>query len=521
MALPKALRYAVLHVGSSSMSITILEYKGIDDVRVIDYAAREVTFGEELFQTSRLSFETIEEICHILKGYKQLMSDYGVSRSRLYGTTVIREAANRRSILDQIYIQTGMRVEVIDMPKEVYYKYALLYYKMTNQYRLTDPTKATLFLDITSGGVGLTVWRGESLLFQRNMHSGSLRVMESFNRNQRSSTSFPMAITEYLHRMIGPLREELKTFNINSVILSGDEAQYMARLMGDGSNKDDIITIEPERFKGFIKSFDGVTATKLINRYKLPEYKANILMPTMILFNEIITAIEPKSLIFSSFSFSQGISWFYGVEAENNPFMYQLREQNAQLARAVAARYHTDSIHDAEVERFSSLFCKTLRHKGLPERWGYLCRIAAILCSVGKFVNLRNHGEHAYHIVMGTDIFGLSEEEKQVVANVVFYHYKGTPSDDDTYFNSLTELQKIQVTKLVAIIRVACALDAGSNQKISDVILEERDNVLYVFCRTNEDISLEWWTFNRDAEYFTEVFGMELILVRGGDRHVQ
>ncbi|MDU3384100.1 MAG: phosphatase [Veillonella sp.] len=477
MTLPKALRYAVLHVGSSSMSITILEYKGIDDVRVIDYAAREVTFGEELFQTSRLSFETIEEICHILKGYKQLMADYGVSRSRLYGTTVIREAANRRSILDQIYIQTGMRVEVIDMPKEVYYKYALLYYKMTNQYRLTDPTKATLFLDITSGGVGLTVWRGESLLFQRNMHSGSLRVMESFNRNQRSSTSFPMAI--------------------------------------------DIITIEPERFKGFIKSFDGVTATKLINRYKLPEYKANILMPTMILFNEIITAIEPKSLIFSSFSFSQGISWFYGVEAENNPFMYQLREQNAQLARAVAARYHTDSIHDAEVERFSSLFCKTLRHKGLPERWGYLCRIAAILCSVGKFVNLRNHGEHAYHIVMGTDIFGLSEEEKQVVANVVFYHYKGTPSDDDTYFNSLTELQKIQVTKLVAIIRVACALDAGSNQKISDVILEERDNVLYVFCRTNEDISLEWWTFNRDAEYFTEVFGMELMLVRGGDRHVQ
>ena len=122
---------------------------------------------------------------------------------------------------------------------------------------------------------------------------------------------------------------------------------------------------------------------------------------------------------------------------------------------------------------------------------------------------------------MGTDIFGLSEEEKQVVANVVFYHYKGTPSDDDTYFNSLTELQKIQVTKLVAIIRVACALDAGSNQKISDVILEERDNILYVFCRTNEDISLEWWTFNRDAEYFTEVFGMELMLVRGGDRHVQ
>ena len=55
MALPKALRYAVLHVGSSSMSITILEYKGIDDVRVIDYAAREVTFWGRIIPN--LSFE--------------------------------------------------------------------------------------------------------------------------------------------------------------------------------------------------------------------------------------------------------------------------------------------------------------------------------------------------------------------------------------------------------------------------------------------------------------------------------
>ena len=50
MALPKALRYAVLHVGSSSMSITIVEYRDIDDVRIIDHAAREVTFERNYFK---------------------------------------------------------------------------------------------------------------------------------------------------------------------------------------------------------------------------------------------------------------------------------------------------------------------------------------------------------------------------------------------------------------------------------------------------------------------------------------
>lgn len=107
------------------------------------------------------------------------------------------------------------------------------------------------------------------------------------------------------------------------------------------------------------------------------------------------------------------------------------------------------------------------------------------------------------------------------MANVVYYHYKGTPSDDDAYFNALTELQKIQVTKLVAVIRVACALDAGSNSKDFRCYLRGAWIVIIVFCRTNEDISLEWWTFTGDSEYFTEVFGMEIKLVRGGDRHVQ
>ena len=65
---------------------------------------------------------------------------------------------------------------------------------------------------------------------------------------------FQWLLPEYLHRMIGPFREELKTFNIDSVVYLAMKLN-MARLMGDGNNKDDIITIEPERFKGLIKSF--------------------------------------------------------------------------------------------------------------------------------------------------------------------------------------------------------------------------------------------------------------------------
>ncbi|WP_028257609.1 phosphatase [Veillonella montpellierensis] len=512
MGLYKPLRYAILHVGASSMSITILEYQTIDKVKVIDYARREVTFGEELFQTNRLSFKTIEEICVVLKGYKSLMADYGISRYKLYGTAVVREAINRRSILDQIFIHTGMRVEVVDMPKEVYYKYFLLYFSMNEEHLLRDD-EAVLFLEMSSGGVGLTVWKGGSMLFQRNVHSGSLRIMESFNRNERAAATFPTAVAEYIRRMISPLKAELQECHITSIVLSGDEARLIAKLMNYGEVSDATRSIDPQIFNDFFDSFHGVTATKLINRFHLPEFKAHILMPTIILHHELISMIRPKRLLMNRASFSEGISLYYGAEYEKHPYLHMLREQNIQLARAIAARYHTDALHDREVERFSLQFCQALTSYGLPERWAYLSRFAAILCSVGKYVSLRNHGEHSYHIIMGTDIFGLSEQEKEVVANVVYYHYKGTPSDDDDNFSKLTELQKIQVTKLVAIIRTACSLDAGSNQKVESIDIQIEDNMVHVIAYTQEDISLEEWIFKRDSEYFTEIFGMEIQLI--------
>lgn len=510
-------RYAVLHVGSSSMSVTILEYKSLEQMRVVDYASREVTFGEELFQTNQLSFETIEEICKVLKGYKQLMADYGVTEAKLYGTTVIREAKNRRIILEQIFIHTGLRLEVIDMPKEVYYKYFALYYHMQD-HELQKAGKPLMFVDITSGGVGITVWKGTQVLFQHNIHSGSLRVIESFNRSQRASASFPGAVAEYLRRVLDPLRDELRAFSINHIVFAGDEARFLAECLQMDTIREKALSISAHSVSDFVDSFEHTSISTLINRYHIPAFRANILMATMILYAEIIHMLQPSTILVSGITFSQGIAMYYGVDKANAPYIHLLREQNVQTARAIAKRYHTDAVHDREVERFTMQLSAALKDQGVPERWGYLGRIAALLCSVGKYVNLRNHGEHAYHIVMGSDIFGLSDQEKEVVANVVYYHYKGTPSDDDGYYCRLTEYQKIAVLKLVAIIRLACALDAGANQKVQRIAVDRQGESLVVTAFRQEDISLERWTFERDAVFFANVFGLSVCLEERGDR---
>ena len=117
--------FAAIHLGSEQVGIQIVQYQDVDDIKVIDQAARQVLLGEETFKTGRISFTAMNELCELLKGYRRMMAEYGVRDYRLLATTAVREAANRDYILDQIKVKTGLNVEIVDMPQEIFYKYVL------------------------------------------------------------------------------------------------------------------------------------------------------------------------------------------------------------------------------------------------------------------------------------------------------------------------------------------------------------------------------------------------------------
>lgn len=512
MSQHQPLSYAIIHVGSSTMSISIVEYRSIDDIRQIEFASREVTFGEELFQTNRLAFDTIHEICTVLKGYRDLMEAYGVTEYKAFATSVIREAENRRFILDQIYVQAGLEIEVLEMPREVYFKYFALYRNM-GAIGMTDTQDAVLFVDVTSGGLGITVWQGGALLYQQNMHMGTIRVLESFNRTQRASQSFSSVVEEVLSSMLQPIVRELHKFRIKYLVLSGDEPRTIAHMMGINVKQNNVI-VNPQQFEDLYRSFDGVTTIKLMNRFHMPEHRANIIMPMMVLYHEILQLVTVNNMFVNNTTFREGAVLYYGASKEAAPYLRKIRLQNLQLARSIAERYHYDVNNSEKIEAFGSVILNTLSEwSGLNERSAFLFRMAAILHGVGKHINLRKHNAQSYNIIMGTDLFGLSEAEKKVVANIAYYYYKGDPDDEDDNFRSLSEPEKMMTIKLTAIFRLARALDQSHKQKIKtiDVSLKNRELLIEAHCG-DEDISLERWIFEEESRYFGEVFGLTATL---------
>lgn len=505
-------RFAAIHVGSEQIGIKIVEYTKLDNVKVVEQSYRQVMLGEETFKTGRVSFAAVNEICELLKGYRRLLAEYGVRDYRLVATTAIREARNQPYIIDQIKVKTGLAVEVVDMPQEIFYKYVSLV-KTVNDRGLLNAREGLLFVDISSGGLGFTLYKEGNLRYQQNIHIGALRIKESFEKNQRDSAHFHQALSEYISSTIEPVEKEMSQHNIKRLVLSGPETKLLLKMLGKQQGR--FTHVGLSEFDTLYKQVRSLNLPQIITAFNLTEHKAEIVLPTIVLYKQILSLTNPEEIVVLSDQFIDGIVIKHIAEKTTDEHNDLIESQMISLCWEISKRYYYDPGHAAAVEKWSMLlFDKLARVHGLGERHRLLLKVAAILHDIGKHVNLRRHYFYSYRLIISSDILGFSEAEKHIMANIAFYHSKGLPSDADANFASLTPNQKVTVSKLSAIIRLADAIDRSHRQKVSQAEAVLRGDELVITVTSQEDMSLEGWTFADKAGFFEDVFGIKAVLIR-------
>ena len=504
--------FGIVHIGSIKTSAAIVRYRSPAAVEVIESASKETAFGEEIFRTHRLSFESLHELCTILQGFRQLFSDYGVDTVYPIATTVVREAENSLGILDLLYLRTGFSFHVADMTEEIYYKFFALHHRLKADKSLEK--KPLLLLDVTSGGLAFTGWQSGALLFQMNAAGGRLSILEHFTKKERSDIMFPSAVRDYLHAALSPLWPTIERAKIHTLVLSGFEARILARMLTpEAAGKS--ASISPEAFLDFLEGLAPLTVKKLMRVFSLPERLASILLPTLLLYDEVVRTIKIQSIRVLDTPFILGYATWCGALTRSPNAIREQNELLLGLARSISERYGCNPAHDDRVEGFATRLFSALRPvHGLTERHGLLLRMSAVLHEIGKFVNLRNYTLHTWQTILGSDIFGITDSEKEIIASIGYYYTKDNPDRRDTHYQQLTREQKIVADKCCAILRLADALDQGHRGKLTMKSTRLLHDELIIEYEAEDDISLIRWTFRRASVLFCEVFGIAPVLKR-------
>lgn len=506
--------FAIIHLGSEMVSLQIIEYKDLDDFKIIEEANQKIKLGEETFKHKKISFATSTSVCEILKGYRRLMDDYGVENYSMQATTAVREAENQAYFLDQIYVKTGLKVDVVDMPREIYTKFTSILRTLAKD-KEDYTAKGTLLVDISSGGLGITYMKSGLIKYQQNLHIGIIRIKEDFKRNQRSSSNFGETLTEYIASTLGPVKAALASEEIKYLVLSGTETELMLKMVGKKITPNQVERLKVSDFTNFSDRLRKMNLNRIIKAYGIEQSSAELIWPTIILYQQLLSLAPTKEIIVTPDRFIDGMKTLYIANRSNLDYIKTLQTILLSLVHSIGERYYYDKIHAMQVEKLALLVFEAIKKThGLTEHDKLLLKVACGLHDVGKYVCLRSHAQYSYEIIMSTDILGFSNRDKEVVALTAYYHSHllfGSSSNRGPKVER--ELVPI-VSKLSAILRLADAMDRSYLQKIKSAKVSVEGNELVIKARSKADLTLEEWTFANKGKFFEEVYGLLPVLER-------
>ena len=506
--------YAAIHIGSETTSMRIIEYSSVTRYKIIDSCSRHIRLGEETFKNKVIPFSMVNEICEVLKGFKRLMEEYGVEEYDLQATTAVREAHNQLFLLDQIYSRTGLRVHIVDMPQEIHNKFVTVRNTLKKS-SVLDSKEAVVIFDISSGGLGVTLVQDDQIKYQENIHVGVIRIRESFDRNQRENLHFNTVLTEYISSNLAPIRNDLQNEKARYMVLSGTENYLLQKILGLDHTLP-VHRIKTQAFQEIFNKTRKLNLTQLMSVYDLEEHMAEFILPTMLLYEQLVRLQPVEEIILTNDRYIDGMQLVHIASNTDKELCQSWENELISCFHYLGSKYSYSKPHVQQVEKLSlAIFDKVSKNYGMGSRERLLLRAAAILHDIGKYVNMRSHSIYTPQLVLSTDMLGLSRKEIEIIAMAIYYHSYDTGEVLPAALKPITDPVRMAiVAKLAAIIRLADAMDRSYLQKVKELNISLKENTLHLQVSSKQDISLEQWTFAKKCHFFEEVFGLKTTLER-------
>ena len=496
---------AVIDIGASEIRLKIAQQTKAG-IKLLDAAAFPLAIGRETFTVGRISFSKADKACGVIRQYVQLAQEYGVDEVRVIATSAVREATNREYILDQIRLRTGAMVNIIDSQEEKSY----LYKMMLSAVR-AESKESALMVHIGSGTMGVSAVMEERVRYSANVRLGSLRITELFEDMQEYSREFQRVVEEYLKSFTDAMALFLPK-PIKSFIATGNEITLISDLCG-AEREGNVLYVRQAQFDALYNSIKYKSVNRIMEDYHLSEEKAELLLPAMCIYDGLFEYTQADMIIAPVVTLTDALLFEMLDPAAFGVMSALLDESTLLSCLTLAERFACSAAHYSMVRDFAlRIFDKLKKLHGLGARERLLLSCAAILHDCGKFVNSRSHYRHSYNMIRGLDIVGLNMREVELVANVSLYHSQLVPSAEQEDYRALSKTERVTVSKLAAILRLADALDRSHCQKIKTLEVKQNDGALTITAYSDRNMELEEWSFREKGAFFEDVFGLEAVI---------
>lgn len=504
---------AVIDIGSSAIRMVVAEITPTSQIRYLENLQKSVRFGKDVFTTGRLSNSAMREGLEILKNFHEVIKQYGVARIQAIATSAVREAQNRDTFIDRVYVRTGLDVEVIEGPEEN--RLGLIAVEHTLGDKVDLNTKNCLIVEVGSGSTEMIILNHGQVEITRTLSLGSIRLPEEAVAGKTESAAMQRILRRNIHDVAVYAAREYSLDQVDTFIALGGDMRFVCRHLFE-KIEEPFVTLEKKIFLNFLTKLSKMTVEDIAQQFGIHYTQAETVYPALLVYSNFLSETKAESVIVPMVSIRDGLL----IELSQMLSKYRRTDVSKQVlnsARHLAEKYRYDKAHSSVVGTLAlKMFDALKQDHGMGSKERLLLEVSAILHDIGSYISPSSHHKHSAYLIDAAEIFGLRKADKNIVSAVVRYHRKNVPQPTHVSYMSMPKADRATVSKLAAILRAADALDAAHQQKIRNFTLEASDDAYTLWVSPDTgDISSERNSLKEKGKMFADVYGVPLVLKQG------
>lgn len=281
-------KYAAIDIGSNAVRLLIsdvIEHSGTTQFKKSELVRVPIRLGSDVFLKNHISDFNIKRLSDTLKAFYLLMRVNGVVAYKACATSAMREANNAPAIVETIFNETGVRIDIIDGQTEAKIIAA------TDLNDILDPKKTYLYVDVGGGSTEFSILEGLNKILSKSFKIGTVRLI-----NNKVIDSTWMNLKKWI---------KTNTRNYDDIIVlgSGGNINKLFKM----SNKKPLTVLKINYLETKVEELSTLSYEDRILKLGLKPDRADVILPATRLFLNAMKWSGAKSLLEPKIGLSDGI----------------------------------------------------------------------------------------------------------------------------------------------------------------------------------------------------------------------
>lgn len=508
---PRPANFGAIDVGTNSIHMVMAEISPQGDFRILGRDKELVQLGRGGMVGHVLTDEAMQSGLAALMRLTKMARLKGITKLRAVATSAVREAHNGGQFVEMVRDQVGIDLHVISAEEEA----RLVYLAVRHAVELG--AEDSLLVDVGGGSVEFIVGNAEKATQMCSAKIGALRLAETFLRQDPPAMGEIKAMRRHIEQNLEPLVGRLSRARCARCVGTSASVETIATICAYRRGATEIEPITELRItRAELKSVIGeLRGMNRAQRAKVPGIDTNrsdIVFPAAVLLHTILRTFDIDEMTYCDSALREGLILDH-ISRKRAGLLARAQWPDPRTRSVVylAERCGYNREHSEQVARLTLvLFDELQTLHGLDPYHRELLRFGCLLHDVGYLISHKGHHKHSYYLIRNGGLQGFTEREVEIVANIARYHRKGRPKKSHYSWQNLSPEDRPAVRSLVALLRLANALDRTHFSVVSSLTCRIRNGRVNLLVHSDKDVELELWHARRQAAFFEKQFDCRL-----------